>query len=96
MGEKKREVGQAGSLRWGALVGGPNRARVFVRFGFINTNPDGQAAVFSRACVTDPGVCDPSQLREAAKRVTLARFVASGNQLRLFLLGGHPSVSGSK
>ena len=32
---------------------GPGRARVFVRFGIIDTNFDGQAALFAQACVAD-------------------------------------------
>ena len=71
---------------------GPNRARVFVRFGIIDTNPDGQAALFAQACVFDPGDCD--HLKEAAQRETGARFVEPGNHLPLYFLGGHPHVAG--
>ncbi len=69
---------------------GRRRARLFLRFGLIDSNPDGQAAVFAQACVADPSVCD--QLREAAEQETRARFVAPGNRLPLSLLGGHPPL----
>ena len=71
---------------------GLHRARVFVRFGIIDTNPDGQAALFAQACVFDPDDCD--HLKEAAERETAARFVAPGNHLPLYFLGGHPHVAG--
>ena len=71
---------------------GPQRARVFVRFGIIDTNPDGQAALFAQACVFDPNDCD--HLKEAAQRETGVRFVAPGNHLPLYFLGGHPHVAG--
>jgi hypothetical protein len=71
------------------LPEGPARARTLIRFGLIDTNPDGQAAVFSRACADDPSVCD-ERLGPAAEREARARFVAPGNQLPLFLTGGHP------
>ncbi|HEY4185263.1 MAG TPA: hypothetical protein VGP07_09350 [Polyangia bacterium] len=69
---------------------GARRARVFVRFGVIDSNPDGQAALFSQACQADPYDCD--HLKEAAERETKARFVSPGNYLPLFLLGGHPPI----
>ena len=74
---------------------GPRRARVFLRFGIVDTNPDGQAALFAQACVADPAVCSYDQLRAAAARETGARFVAPGNVLPLPLVGGHPRISGS-
>ncbi|HET9930214.1 MAG TPA: hypothetical protein VFQ35_05995 [Polyangiaceae bacterium] len=67
---------------------GPARARTFIRFGIIDPNPDGQAAVFSLACVEDPSVCD--RMKEAGERETVVRLVAPGNHLPLSLLGGHP------
>jgi hypothetical protein len=67
---------------------GPARARVYLRFGIVDTNPDGQAAVFNLACVADPRVCD--HMREAAEREVKLRFVAPGNVLPLSLTGGHP------
>ena len=73
---------------------GPNRARVFVRFGIIDTNPDGQAALFAQACVADPSDCD--HLKEAAQRETQARFVAPGNHLPLYFIEGHPHVAGMR
>lgn len=71
---------------------GKARARMFLRFGIIDTNPDGQAAVFSLACVEDPTVCD--HMKEAAARETALRLVAPGNQLPLSLLGGHAQFVG--
>jgi hypothetical protein len=73
---------------------GPSRGRVFVRFGIIDTNPDGQAALFAQACVADPNDCD--HLKEAAQRETQARFVAPGNHLPLFFIGGHPHFAGPR
>jgi len=74
---------------------GPTRARVFVRFGIIETNPDGQAALFAQACVADPAVCELDRLRQAAQREVQARFVPPGNVLPLFF-GGHPPVAGKR
>lgn len=73
---------------------GPSRGRVFVRFGIIDTNPDGQAALFSQACVADSNDCE--HLKEAAQRETQARFVAPGNHLPLFFIGGHPHLAGPR
>jgi len=67
---------------------GKLRSRVFLRFGIIDTNPDGQAAVFFQACASDPSICDHT--KEAAEAQTQARFVAPGNHLPLYFLGGHP------
>jgi len=67
---------------------GKLRARVFLRFGIVDTNPDGQAAVFNLACASDASICD--RLKEAAERETSARYVAPGNQLPLYFFGGHP------
>jgi len=66
------------------------RARVFVRFGIVDTNPDGQAAVFNQACITDQGHCD--HLKEIAERETKERLVAPGNRLPPYFLAGHPHV----
>ena len=68
----------------------PHRARVFVRFGIIDTNPDGQAALFAQACVADPNMCNDG-LKAAAEREVKARFVAPGNVLPLYF-GGHPAM----
>ena len=72
---------------------GPARARVFVRFGVIDSNYDGQAALFAQACAADPNVCDLDRLREAAQREVRARFVPPGNVVPLYF-GGHPKISG--
>lgn len=67
---------------------GKLRSRVFLRFGLIDTNPDGQAAVFFQACASDPSICD--RTKEAAEAETRARLVAPGNSLPLYFLDGHP------
>jgi hypothetical protein len=67
------------------------RARVFVRFGIIDTNPDGQAALFAQACVADPNMCN-DRLKDAAQREVKARFVPPGNVLPLYF-GGHPAIA---
>ena len=69
------------------------RARVFVRFGIIDSNPDGQAAVFFQACASDPNLCDRPRLIAAAERETRARLVEPGQHLPLYLTSGHPQVS---
>lgn len=68
---------------------GRARARVLVRFGIIDSNPDGQAAVFFQACVSDPSLCERAPLIAAAERETRARLVEPGRQLPLYL-AGHP------
>ncbi|HYQ44182.1 MAG TPA: hypothetical protein VER11_19505 [Polyangiaceae bacterium] len=67
------------------------RARAFVRFGIIDSNPDGQAAVFFQACVSDPSLCDRGRLIAAAERETQARLVEPGRHLPLYLMSGHPA-----
>ena len=69
---------------------GRARARVLVRFGIIDGNPDGQAAVFFQACVSDPSLCERAPLIAAAERETRARLVEPGRHLPLYLLAGHP------
>jgi hypothetical protein len=71
---------------------GKARARVLVRFGIIDSNPDGQAAVFFQACVADPSLCDRARLIAAAERETHARLVEPGQHLPLYLMSGHPRV----
>jgi hypothetical protein len=73
---------------------GVRRSEVFLRFGIIDTNPDGQAALFSQACASDATICDQPKFKEAATRQTKARFVAPGNMLPLSLMGGHPPING--
>jgi hypothetical protein len=69
---------------------GRARARALVRFGIIDSNPDGQAAVFFQACVSDPSLCERAPLIAAAERETQARLVEPGRQLPLYLMAGHP------
>jgi hypothetical protein len=71
---------------------GPGRARVFIRFGIIDSNPDGQAALFAQACVADPNVCDRDRLQQAAEREVRARKVPPGDHLPLYFIGHHPKV----
>jgi hypothetical protein len=73
---------------------GVRRSQVFLRFGIIDTNPDGQAALFSQACASDATICGEARFRDAATVQTRARFVAPGNMLPLSLMGGHPPIGG--
>jgi len=66
------------------------RVQLLLRFGIVDTNPDGQAAIFGQVCVADPKVCD--HLKDAAERETRTRLVSPGNHLPLFFLAGHPHV----
>lgn len=68
---------------------GRARARALVRFGIIDSNPDGQAAVFFQACVSDPRLCERAPLIAEAERETRARLVEPGRRLPLYL-AGHP------
>jgi hypothetical protein len=72
---------------------GVRRARTFLRFGIVDANPDGQAALFAQACASNEGVCE--RMKEAAERETQARFVSPGNHLPLYFLGGHPPLPGA-
>ena len=72
---------------------GPGRARVFLRFAIIDTNFDGQAALFAQACVADATICDREKMKEATQREVQARLVAPGNVLPVYF-AGHPKLSG--
>ncbi len=74
---------------------GAARARVFIRFGILDDNPDGQAALFNQACTADPNVCGIDALKQAAEREVRARFVPPGNHLPLYF-GGHPPIAGHR
>jgi hypothetical protein len=69
----------------------PRRARVLIRFGIVDTNPEGQAAVFSAACAADASICD--HLEEAALREVRLRSVAPGNRLPVFFSGAHSRLA---
>jgi len=71
---------------------GPLRARTLVRFGILDRNPEGQAAVFAQACAADQSLCDHE--KEAALREIQARYVAPGNRLPLFFVPNHPPILG--
>lgn len=66
------------------------RGQLFLRFGIVDTNPDGQAAMFGQVCVADPAACE--HLKDAAERETRARLVSPGNHLPMFFVVGHPHV----
>src|SRR6185503_40523 len=72
---------------------GPGRARVFLRFAAIDTNFDGQAALFAQACAADARICDRDKMKEATEREVKARFVAPGNVMPLYFVG-HPRLAG--
>jgi len=72
---------------------GPGRARVFLRFATIDTNFDGQAALFAQACAADARICDRDKMQEATEREVKARFVAPGNVMPLYFVG-HPRLAG--
>ena len=72
---------------------GPGRARVFLRFGIIDTNFDGQAALFAQACAADACLCDREAMKAATQREVEARFVAPGNVMPLYFVG-HPRAAG--
>jgi hypothetical protein len=72
---------------------GPRRARVFLRFAIIDTNFDGQAALFAQACAADASICDRERMKEATDREVKARLVPPGNVMPLYFVG-HPRLSG--
>ena len=72
---------------------GAARARTFVRFGIVDTNPDGQAALFNQACAADEHVCNEN-LKMAVEREVAARLVAPGNRVPPFFIAGHPHFPG--
>ena len=74
---------------------GPGRARVFLRFAIIDTNFDGQAALFAQACTADARLCDRERMKEATQREVEARRVAPGNAMPLYFVG-HPRLAGPK
>jgi len=70
----------------------PRHARLLLRFGLVDQNFDGQAAVFAAACAADASLCDQARLRDAAEHEAQLRFVPPGNHLPLALIGGHPPI----
>lgn len=69
---------------------GQQRARLFLRIGLVDDNPDGQRALSASACAADANVCQDQAA--AARREAERRMVAPGNRLPLWLLGGHPPI----
>ena len=74
---------------------GRQRARVFLRFGIVDTNFDGQAALFNQACAADAEICDRERMKDATAREVEARFVAPGNAMPVYFVG-HPRLAGPK
>ena len=74
---------------------GPARARVFLRFAIIDTNFDGQAALFNQACVADANLCEREKMKAATEREVQARRVAPGNAMPVFF-AGHPKLTGTR
>lgn len=72
---------------------GMGRALVLLRFAIIDTNFDGQAALFAQACVADATLCDRERMKVATEREVKARFVPPGNAMPLFFVG-HPRLAG--
>jgi hypothetical protein len=72
---------------------GPRRARVFLRFAIVDTNFDGQAALFAQACAADATLCDREKMKAATQREVEARAVAPGNVMPVYF-AGHPKLSG--
>jgi len=70
----------------------PRRVQLLLRFGIVDTNPDGQAAIFGQVCATDPSTC--AHLKDATEGETRTRLVAPGNRLPPFFIAGHPHVPG--
>jgi hypothetical protein len=66
------------------------RARVLVRFGIVDTNFDGQAALFGYACQADQNLCTPEQVKQAVEQELRARFVYP-NVLPTYVVG-HPTL----
>jgi hypothetical protein len=69
---------------------GPARARVLIRFGTVDSNFDGQAALFGQACVFDPTLCDPASVKRAVETELRARFVPP-RVLPSYVVG-HPTL----
>jgi hypothetical protein len=72
---------------------GPGRARVFLRFAIVDTNLDGQAALFAQACAADATLCDRDKMKAATQREVAGRAVAPGNVMPVYF-AGHPKLSG--
>ena len=66
------------------------RVQLLLRFGIVDTNPDGQAAIFGQVCMTDAHVC--AHLKDAAAGETRTRLVSPGNHLPLYFVPGHVHV----
>jgi hypothetical protein len=74
---------------------GTGRALVLLRFAIIDTNFDGQAALFAQACVADATLCDRERMKIATEREVKSRFVPPGNAMPVFFVG-HPRLAGSQ
>lgn len=67
---------------------GYERARALVRFALLDSNPDGQAAALSQACIAHAPTCE--QLADSARQQAATRWVGAPPALPLSLVGGHP------
>jgi len=86
----KFELDQLPPQGTGSPADTARRVQLLLRFGIVDTNPDGQAAIFGQVCMTDPQVCE--HLKDAAERETRTRLVAPGNHLPLYFVPGHVHV----
>jgi hypothetical protein len=69
---------------------GKARARTLLRLAIIDSNPEGQAALFGQACALDPSTCNDT--KAAVMREVEARLAAPGNRLPVYFIPGHPRV----
>jgi hypothetical protein len=69
---------------------GKTRARTLLRFGIVDENPEGQAAVFAQACAADASICN--NLEAAALREVQARYASPGNTLPVYFVPNHPPI----
>ncbi len=69
---------------------GKLRARTLLRFGIVDSNPPGQAALFGQACAADATTCDDT--KSAVMREVELRLAAPGNRLPVYFIPGHPQI----
>jgi hypothetical protein len=69
---------------------GKGRARALLRFAIMDSNPEGQAALFGQACALDPTICNDT--KAAVMREVEARLAAPGNRLPVYFIPGHPRI----
>jgi hypothetical protein len=69
---------------------GKLRARTLLRFGIVDSNPPGQAALFGQACALDASTCNDT--KAAVMREVELRLAAPGNRLPVYFIPGHPQL----